>query len=153
MKEAATSQLDRPADILLLGFQKGMDVALDFTISSPCTLDQYPFSPEKAKKHLSNAEATKRQHNSEICERMRWECFPVGYSTWGGEGPGARRLFNEVVQRATADLQGWQRAERVKEMRQTLSLTLVREIARQLRLRCRVNDDDTPVGGGDGSLL
>ena len=32
--------------------------------------------------------------------------------------------------------------ERVRETRQALSLTLAREVARQLRLRCRVNDDE-----------
>ena len=71
----------------------------------------------------------------------------MAYSTWGGEGPGAKRIFHEVLHRATADLQGWQKTERTQELRQTLSLTLAREVARQLRVRCRVNDAD---GGGDG---
>ena len=97
VKEAPALQNERPADILLLGFDKGIDVALDFTVSSP--LDQYPFSPDKAKKHLAAKEANKKQHNSDMCARLRWECCPVGYSTWGGEGPGARKLFHEVMHR------------------------------------------------------
>ena len=82
---------------------------------------------------------------------MGWECLPMAYSTWGGEGPGAKRVFREVLKRSTADLQGWQRTVRAVEMRQALSLTLAREVARQLRMRCRVNDEfagegsDTPI--------
>jgi len=51
-------------------------------------------------------------------------------------------MFHEVLKRASADLQGWQKTERATEMRQALSLTLMREVARQLRLRCRVCDEE-----------
>ena len=71
-------------------------------------------------------------------------------STWGGEGPGAKRIFHEVLHRATADLQGWQKTERTREIRQALSLTLAREVARQLRVRCRVNDAEEAGGTDEG---
>ena len=68
----------------------------------------------------------------------------MAYSIWVGEGPSAKRLFHEVLKRASADLQGWQKTERAVEMRQALSLTLMREVVRQLRLRCRVSDEEGP---------
>jgi len=74
VKEAPSATNERPADILLLGFSKGIDVALDFTVCSPCTLDQYPLCPERVRKHLAHAEATRRDQNSALCQRMHWEC-------------------------------------------------------------------------------
>ena len=57
---------------------------------------------------------------------------------WGGAGPGARALLFEVQKRATADLSGWPRAQRGREIRQALSLALARGVATQLPLRMRV---------------
>jgi hypothetical protein len=151
VKEASSTSNDRPADLLLVGFSRGLDWALDFTVTSPCTLDQYPLTPGTARKHVSLAENAKSAHNQASCDHMRWECCPMAYSVWGGEGPGAKRVFYEVLRRATADLQGWQKTERAAEMRQALSLTLAREVARQLPVRCRVNDDASLAGMGVAS--
>ena len=62
---------DRPADILLLGWDKGRDTAVDFTISSLCTLDQYPLSLEAGKNHLADAERSKLTRNGAACSAMR----------------------------------------------------------------------------------
>ena len=69
---------------------------------------------------------------------MGWGHHPAAYSPWGGEGPAARALLFEVTKRATADLQGWPRTQRMLEIRQGLSLALARGVAAQLALRCPV---------------
>ena len=46
----------------------------------------------------------------------------------------------EVLKQATADLEGWPKIRRILEIRQGVSVTLMRQIARQLALRCRVLD-------------
>ena len=140
IKEVPTNDGDIPADILLVAWDKGRDVAVDFTICSPCTLDNYPLSPERARRHLAKIEAEKTALQKEMCEQMGWGHHPAGYSPWGGQGAHARSLLYEVLRRATADLVGWPKAQRLAELRQNLALTLAREVARQLAVRCQVID-------------
>ena len=115
-------------------------MAVDFTISSPCNLDCYPPSPERARRHLAKIEAEKTALQKEMCEQMGWGHHPAGYSPWGGQGAHARSLLYEVLRRATADLVGWPKAQRLAELRQNLALTLAREVAKQLAVRCQVID-------------
>ena len=129
---------DRPADILLLGWDKGTDVCVDLTISSPLSLDCFPLNIERAKRHLNEKEKDKKSKQLAQCEAMGWGHHPAAYSPWGGQGTAARSLLFEVLKRATADQQGWAKTQRILELRQNLSITLAREVAKQLSLRCRV---------------
>ena len=52
--------LERPADILLIGWGRGRDVAVDLTFSHPLNLSSHPLSQEKAKRHLSDVKHAKR---------------------------------------------------------------------------------------------
>jgi hypothetical protein len=58
----------------------------------------------------------------------------------GGQGPKCKWLIEEITKRVTADLPMAAHASRATELRQNMSLTLAREVARQLSLRCRVVD-------------
>ena len=66
---------------------------------------------------------------------MGWGHHPAAYTPWGGQGPAALALLHEATMRATADLEGWPKAQRIMELRQGLSITLAREVAGQLALR------------------
>ena len=144
-KEVAASGGDRPADILLIGWDKGCDVCVDLTITSPLALDAFPLSVEKAKRHLNEAEKEKRSKQLPSCEAMGWGHHPAAYSPWGGQGTAARSLLWEVLKHATSDQQGWAKTQRILELRQNLSITLAREVARQLSLRCQVSDSLEPL--------
>ena len=50
IKEASSSDGRRPADILLLSWDLGRDVAVDFTVSHPLGGDCFPLSHDKAKR-------------------------------------------------------------------------------------------------------
>ncbi len=139
-KEIPTTGGDRPDDILLLGFDKGRHVSLDVTVVSPTTLGDWPLSLEAAKGRLRAAETAKTVKEAESCARMGWGHHPAAYSTWGGQGPGAQSFMVEVLKQATADLEGWPKIRRILEIRQGVSVTLMRQVARQLALRCRVLD-------------
>ena len=58
--EVSVASGDQPADILLVGWDKGQDVCVDFTVTSPLGLDAFPLNLEKARRHLNDAEAAKR---------------------------------------------------------------------------------------------
>ena len=139
-REVVATCCFRPADILLEGWNSGEDVAVDITISHPMSAANYPLMPECAARHLKVKEVNKRRKHAATCRHVRWACHPAAYSPWGGQGPLAGSLLREVSKRAGADGTSWTRRARAGEMRQHLSLTLMREVARQLDARCLLAD-------------
>ena len=113
-------------------------MCVDFTVTSPLSLDAFPLNLEKARRHLNDAEAAKRAKQLAQCQEAGWGHHPAAYSPWGGQGTAARNLLWEVLKRATADLEGWAKTQRILDLRQNMSLALVRGMARQLALRCQV---------------
>ena len=65
---------------------------------------------------------------------------PLATSTWGGLGSSAKAVLFEVAKRVTADLQGWPRSQALEDIRQGLSVTLMRQVARQVSAKGRVED-------------
>jgi len=133
----------RPADILLLNWDKGRDIAVDFTIASPFTLDAFPLTTEGAKRNLSCAEDTKyaKERSTLSCANMRWGMQPAAFSPWGALGPSAKHLLFETIKRCSSDCQGFAAESRSREFRETLSITLARELSVQLSLRCQILDN------------
>jgi len=138
--EVVASALKRPADILLIGWDHGRDVAIDFTVTNPLSADCYPLTYEGAKRHLSHAERDEVTKEGPLCASAGWAFAPCALSPWGAMGPSARDLLAAVTKRAVSDLPLDSQSARAVELRQGLSLSLARDIARQLSLRCSVID-------------
>ena len=68
-KEVAIQGAARPADILLKGWDRGRDTAVDFTIVSPLRLEDYPLNEERTKRVLSREEARKVTKYKAMCEQ------------------------------------------------------------------------------------
>ena len=113
---------------------------MDLTISHPLGLGEHPIVVQRAASHCQGKEREKSADEAELCRRVGWGFTPAAFSPWGGCGPSARALLHEVGRRATADLEGWPKLRRLRELHENLSLTLAREVARQLSLRNRVQD-------------
>ena len=94
-KEVSIPNGDRPADILLVGWDKGLDVCVDLTISSPLGLDAFPLSIERARRHLNEKEKAKKTKQLSQCQAMGWGHHPAAYSPWGGQGSAAKSLLYE----------------------------------------------------------
>ena len=107
-------------------------------------LAQHPLVPEQALKHANQAESRKLQTDGPPCAAKGWGFSPFALSTWGGLGSSAKAVLFEVTKRATADLKGWPKIKAIDEIRETLSVTLMKEIARQLAVKGRVDE------AGDG---
>jgi hypothetical protein len=137
-KEVCAVAQKRPADILLLAWDKGQDMCVDFTICNPLTADAFPLNLDAAKRHLAHAEKEKIRKEGPLCAAARWGFHPAAFSPWGGMGPSARWLLAETTKKIASDLPHAAHAVRVAEIRQNLSLTIAREVARQLSLRCQV---------------
>ena len=89
---------------------------------------------------MAAAEKTKTRVEGPLCAAVQWGFHPVALSPWGGMGPQARWLLEETTKRITVDLPMSAHSVRVNEVKQGLSMTLAREVARQLALRCRLTD-------------
>ena len=119
-------------------------MAVDFVCSHPAGLAEHPLQPEAARRHCNRAEARKLQRDGPPCEEKGWGFSPFALSTWGGLGSSAKAVLFEVTKRALADLQGWPKVHALNEIREGLSVTLMRDIARQLSLKSRVDDAHAP---------
>ena len=139
-KEAECIAGRRPADILLLNWSRGQHVAIDFVCTHPAGLAQHPLVVDNAKRHCNLAETRKVQTDGPPCEAKGWGFSPFALNTWGGLGTSAKEVLFEVTKRATADLQGWPKLRALSEMREALSVTLMRQIARQLSIKGRVEE-------------
>ena len=141
-REAVSGTDHRPADILLLGWDRGRDIAVDFTVVSPMTVDALPLSLDVAKRHLGAAEEAKyaKERSTQACTSMRWGMQPAAFSPWGGAGPSARHLLFETIKRVSSDAVGLSAETKSREFREVISLAIAREVARQLSLRCQVLD-------------
>ena len=101
----------------------------------------HPLVAEHATKHCNRAEA---QKDGPSCEAKGWGFSPFALSTWGGMGSCVKAMLFEITKRITADLQGWPKTQALEDIRQGLSVTLMRQIARQLSAKGRVEDTLTP---------
>jgi hypothetical protein len=147
IKEAVSRTGSRPADILLINWDKGKDLAIDITVRHPLTLDNYPLTLEGSRRHLAKAEADKmeRERRDAACTTMRWGFQPAAFSPWGALGPSAKHLLREVTRRVLTDVPAPLTDARSSELLQHLSITLARHVGQQLSLRCRVLDDSSPL--------
>jgi hypothetical protein len=139
-KEVNSGNRKRPADILLVAWERGRDVAVDLTVTHPVGLSGHPIVVQNAAQHTRRAEASKVAAEGDLCRQAGWGFTPAAFTPWGGCGPSARALLHEVGRRATAALAGWPKERRLREINENLSLTLAREVARQLSLCHRVQD-------------
>jgi hypothetical protein len=139
-KEVNVGNGRRPADILQKAWERGRDVAVDLTVTHPLGLTGHPIIVKNAARHCQRAEADKTHAEGDLCVQAGWGFAPAAFTPWGGTGPTARALLHEVGKRVTAHLAGWPKQRRLREIHEGLSLTLAREVARQLSLRNRVQD-------------
>ena len=132
----------RPADVLLMHWDGGRHSAVDLVVSHPLQLSQYPLSADKASRHMACEERRKVQRIMAQPEFVQcgWGFIPMGFGTFGNAGPSAMRLVAQVVDKATADLHGWEKTRRAMEIRLSLWVALMRQVGRQLLLKNRVQD-------------
>ena len=108
------------------------------------SLTHYPLVAKNASKLCNRAEARKVREDGPPCAEKGWGFSPLALSTWGGLGSSAKAVLFEVLKRATADLRGWPRTQAMDEIREGLSMSVMREIARQLSVKGRVEGIGSP---------
>ena len=128
----------RPADILLRAWQGGKDTAVDVTIKHPLQAAQAPWTKARAAAFLRQVEHQKEVKYAEACKKEGWAFCPAAFDTWGGVGPKAKDLLHKLLKRATGTLAPELQGARTAELRQLLSLSLMRQVWRLLSAKNRL---------------
>jgi hypothetical protein len=131
----------RDADLLLVGWSRGRNTAVDFTVSHPLAPATWPLQTQRVKDTLKKAEARKVALAEARCKYAGWSYAAAAMSPWGMTGPSATSLMREITRRATAALSGRSLMKKAEEIAQGFSITMARQLARQLQLRYRVLED------------
>jgi hypothetical protein len=107
-------------------------MALDVTVRHPLPPSLFPATISSANDLLQRADTDKRALYKEMCALHGCQFHPLVFTTWGGlHGSGisfARELFLKV----TLDRTGAAQLETERELRASLSMRLMKEVAQQL---------------------
>ena len=142
----------RPADILLPGFARGQDVAVDITITHPIQVHRaHGFGA--AKLAMEGARREKYRAHQQTCSRVGVRFEPLVMDTWGGVHGGAGSIWSSIVQAASRGLRVAERAARLGALRQGLSLSVVRTVARQLASLPLATDPAPAEDGANDELI
>ena len=127
--------------MLLRQWASGKDSAVDCTVSHPAQVVEQPLSGEKARSFLRRLEQDKLRKYADVCDEEGWDFIPFGVNTWGGIGPHGSALLNRLTRKATAAADEKDQKEADNNMRQNLSLAVMREVWRLLRRRTSASLD------------
>jgi hypothetical protein len=128
LANAPDTQL-RPADLLLDMWQDGKPTAVDITVSHGWQVaEQGKVVRDKWRPFLRKREKGKHQKYDEHCTREGWAFMAFSMGTWGGMGPEAAKILSRIAQRAAVCYEGQERANKLNEVYQHVSLSLFRQI-------------------------
>jgi hypothetical protein len=128
------SQL-RPADILLPCWSNSRDLAVDITISHPAQKSEMPFTTEKAKAFLRRKEKEKHDKYDSPCRTEGWDFTPLALDSWGSCGPLSTPILHRLITRCANHVPVRYRGQVQDEVRQRISLALMRQVWGQLAPR------------------
>jgi hypothetical protein len=130
----------RDADLLLVGWARGRNLAVDITVRHPLAPSQWPLHLPKVRKCLREGEADKLAKAHDRCKRFGWDYAAAAFSPWGMAGPAAKGLLDNLARRVACAAAGREKQERMARLFDSVSLTVAIQVARQLRLAGRVSE-------------
>ena len=134
-KEQGCHDGTRDADVLLMAWNQGKHCALDVCFEHPLAPHKWPLNLTGVENTLRAAEATKRGHAEERCARHNWGYAGAAFSPWGMLGPGAAQFLHALKKKATNGLSDSAKMLKDMEITRGVSMTIARQVAKQLRLR------------------
>ena len=89
----------RPADILVLNWERGKHAALDSTVTSPLIPSILTAASLSEGATAEEAEARKHRANDPKCSELGWVCIPLVVETYGNWGREAQSTFARLASR------------------------------------------------------
>eukprot|EP00731_Ephydatia_muelleri_P019621 Em0012g446a len=87
----------RPADIIIVGWDRGKPAALDLTLTSPLCSAILSESCHQACAAALAAEVRKLHSNGLKCQELGWSCIPLAVETYGNWGKEAHDTFSRLA--------------------------------------------------------
>ena len=84
----------RPADVLVLNWERGKHAALDITVTSPLIPSILTAASLSEGAAVEEAEARKHRTNDPKCSELGWVCIPLAVETYGNWGREAQSTFS-----------------------------------------------------------
>jgi hypothetical protein len=130
-KEQSTDDKARPGDLFLSRLTVNGPGAVDVTVRDPLATS-HPCAWEAVEDWHARQEDQKNRKYVVTCHRLGWSFVPFVVDTFGGMGKEACDLVQNLLKGVLGQKEGWQRRGEEALVWQTLSMSLAREIARQL---------------------
>eukprot|EP00731_Ephydatia_muelleri_P006859 Em0003g1107a len=125
----------RPADVLVLNWERGKHAALDITVTSPLIPSILTAASLSEGAAAEEAEVRKRRANDPKCSELGWVCIPLAVETYGMWGREAQSTFSRLASHP-AIITSSHKSKVLTELYSRLNFTLVRAVARALMARC-----------------
>ena len=122
----------RPADLLVHQWDNGKPLAIDFTVSHAAQKSEMPFNSAKARNFTRRLEDAKQKKYNDPCAKQGWSFQGAGMDAWGHQGPDCRSLLTKLTQKVARSLPIWDRSRAVHAMRETVNLTVMRQVWKSL---------------------
>ncbi|KAL5500007.1 hypothetical protein EMCRGX_G011492 [Ephydatia muelleri] len=122
----------RPADVLVLNWERGKHAALDITVTSPLIPSILTAASLSEGAAAEEAEVRKHRANDPKCSELGWVCIPLAVETYGNWG---REAFSRLASHL-AIITSSHKSKVLTELYSRLNFTLVRAVARALLARC-----------------
>lgn len=133
--EAALPDSSRPGDVLLQQWESNKPRAIDLTIVHPLRPSAARPTVDRVRESLLREEAAKRAKYDAPCQAHRWTFQPLVFHPWAGTTPRGSVFLHKLCKRYAENANHRQtKTELVRLFWQTLTCTLMSEVARQLRL-------------------
>ena len=124
----------RPADLLVTGWDRGRPAAMDITVTSPNSPVILGELCQVVGAAALAAENRKRQTNGPKCQELGWACTPLAVETYGNWGEFAQGTFSSLASHLAISLSK-PKAIVLTDLYDRLNLNLVKSIARALLAR------------------
>ena len=125
----------RPADVLVLNWERGKHAALDITVTSPLIPSILTAASLSEGAAVEEAEVRKHRANDPKCSELGWVCIPLAVETYGNWGREAQATFSRLASHL-AIITSSHKSKVLTELYSRLNFTLVRAVTRALLARC-----------------
>ena len=131
-KEQTGENRTRPGDVFITRLDANGPAAIDVTVRDTLRNSSPLRNATGLQDWQIRQEADKEAKYGASTQRKGWTFIPLVLDCYGGVGPQGRTLLNTLTRAVVTQHDAWQRRTQEEHVWQGLSITLARELARQL---------------------
>jgi hypothetical protein len=149
-KEQSAPDRSRPGDVFISRLDANGPAAVDITVRDTLAPSRPVRTAADVGSWFQSQEADKRRKYDGQCRRLGWTLVPFVMDCYGAMGDEARGLVGTALRLLLGQKEPWARRQAEASTWQGLSITLAKEVGRQLRVAAYAvaPADDDPGRGG-----